>query len=431
MIRQLSASLMGVLTVLVGGNWPGLPCLAQESNIERRMKGEPKPTEPLPEPDPGPTGDKKLVPRPRTPAPPRKKITPAAEPISPPAANPVEAPPKPLDILVTVNVSQADILIGEKVVGVARRDQPLKLQLLPGIVRISATSENYLPFSQEVEVIPETKRLEIALDYDIGALFARYENPRTTNLVTAAEWEALVETANRHIEAGDLRIEYRALSLLGQGQLALRVGDTASALPRLLEASRLVPTSSITNYALGLAYLASNRPAEAAVAFQRAITANPVLPMAHYGLGLALLRHGQSREAIASLERGEALGYAPPDLPLQLARALIAQRAYGAALDRLRPLMLSPSVEVLVTLGDAYAGQKKTDAAREAYETALQRNPSSPLPHARLGAMLFRAKKYKDARPYLQQAVELDPDGQQVNITELRTMLQKAAGKKK
>jgi tetratricopeptide (TPR) repeat protein len=430
MTRQSGAMLVGLLIGLMGGNWSEASCLAQESNIERRLKGEPKPAEPAPDPEPAPTSDRKAAPRPRTPAPPRKKPVPVAEP-APPAAPPDEAPPKPLDILVTVNVPKADILIGEKVVGVARRDQPLKLQLLPGVVRISATSENYLPFSQEVEIIPETKRLDIALDYDVGALFARYENPRTTNLVTAEEWEALVETANRHIEAGDLRIEYRALGLLGQGQLALRIGDTASAIPRLLEATRLVPASSIANYALGLAYLAANQPAEATTAFQRAIAANPVLPMAHYGLGLALLRRGQSREAIASLERAEALGYAPPELPLQLARALVAQRAYGAAIERLRPLMLSPSVEVLVTLGDAYAGQKKTDMAREAYETALQRNPSSPLPHARLGEMLFRAKKYKEARPYLQQAVELDPDGQQVNTTELRTLLQKAAGKKK
>jgi tetratricopeptide (TPR) repeat protein len=92
--------------------------------------------------------------------------------------------------------------------------------------------------------------------------------------------------------------------------------------------------------------------------------------------------------------------------------------------------MLSPSVEVLVTLGDAYAGQKKTQAAQEAYETALQRDPASPLPYARLGEMWFRAKKYKEARFYLQQAVSLDPDGQQINAPELRILLQKASKKK-
>jgi len=427
MIRQAGRWLVGLFLVMLVGQWAGQTCPAQESNIERRLKGESKPTEPTPPPEPQPAEDKKAAPRMRTP-PPRKRSMPVAEPK--PSTPPAEPAPKPLDILVTVNAPKADILIGETKVGVARRDQPLKLQLLPGIVRISAVSEHYLPFSQEVEIVPETKRLEIALDYDIGALFARYENPRTTNLVTAEEWEALVETANRHIEAGDLRIEYRALGLLGQGQLALRIGDTASAIPRLLEATRLVPTSSIANYALGLAYLAANQPAEAAVAFQRAITANPVLPMAHYGLGLALLRRGQSREAIASLERAEALGYAPPELPLQLARALVAQRAYSAAIERLRPLMLSPSVEVLVTLGDAYAGQKKTQAAQEAYETALQRDPASPLPYARLGEMWFRAKKYKEARFYLQQAVSLDPDGQQINAPELRILLQKASKKK-
>jgi hypothetical protein len=307
MIRQAGRWLVGLFLVMLVGQWAGQTCPAQESNIERRLKGESKPTEPTPPPEPQPAEDKKAAPRMRTP-PPRKRSMPVAEPK--PSTPPAEPAPKPLDILVTVNAPKADILIGETKVGVARRDQPLKLQLLPGIVRISAVSEHYLPFSQEVEIVPETKRLEIALDYDIGALFARYENPRTTNLVTAEEWEALVETANRHIEAGDLRIEYRALGLLGQGQLALRIGDTASAIPRLLEATRLVPTSSIANYALGLAYLAANQPAEAAVAFQRAITANPVLPMAHYGLGLALLRRGQSREAITSLERAEALGYA-------------------------------------------------------------------------------------------------------------------------
>ncbi|MCS7080539.1 MAG: tetratricopeptide repeat protein [Chloracidobacterium sp.] len=422
---------LGVL--LVGGGWLAETVWAQESNIERRMKGEsksePKQAEP-PEEVESPPSDKKTSGRPRA-TPPRKKVIPAASPVPLPKPPTAEAPPKPMDILVTVNVAQAEILVGEKVVGVARRDQPLKLQLPPGVIRLSAFSDNYLPFSQEVEIVPDTKRLEITLDYDIGALFARYENPRTTNLVTAEDWEAVVATANRHIESGDLRIEYRALGLLGQGQLALRVGDTASAIPRLLEATRLVPTSSVANYALGQAYLAAGQIAEAAAAFQRAIATNPVLAMAHYGLGVARLRQGQPREAVASLERAEALGYAPPELALQIARALVAQRSYSAAIARLQPLMLSPSVEVLVTLGDAYAGQKKNTAAREAYETAMLRDPASPLPLARLGEMLFRAKQYKEARHYLQQAVELDPDGRLVNTTELRTMLRKTLGKGK
>lgn len=432
-MAKRSRWLLAALILPPVGDVLGAAVWAQESNIERRMKGEPKseakPNEPPDEAEAPPPGDRKSPARPRT-APPRKKVIPAADP-APPKPPAAEAPPKPMDILVTVNVAQAEILIGEKVVGVARRDQPLKIQLPPGVVRLSALSDNHLPFSQEVEIVPDTTRLEIALDYDIGALFARYENPRTTNSVTADDWEAVAATANRHIEAGDLRIEYRALGLLAQGQLALRVGDTASAIPRLLEATRLIPTSAVANYALGQAYLAAGQFAEAGAAFQRAIATNPVLAMAHYGLGVACLGQGKPREAVTSLERAEALGYAPPELALQAARALVAQRSYGAAVARLQPLMLSPSVEVLVTLGDAYAGQKKNDAAREAYETAALRDPTSPLPAARLGEMLFRAKKYKEARHYLQQALELDPDGRVVNADELRTMLQKTLGKKK
>ncbi len=425
-----TALLMAALSVLLAGDALTPPAWAQESNIERRLKGEPKPPEPPDEPEAPAPGDKKNPPRPRS-VPPRKKVIPATDPVAAPKPSAVESPPKPMDILVTVNVEQAEILINGNIVGVARRNQPLKLRLLPGVVRLGAVSENYREFLQEVEIVPSTERLEIALDYNIEAFFARYENPRTTDLVTAEEWELVVETANRHIESGDLRIEYRALGLLGQGQLALRLGDTASAIPRLLEATRLVPSSAVAQYALGKAYLSAGQLSEAAAAFQRAIATNPVLAMAHYGLGVTRLRQGQPREAVTSLERAEALGYAPQELSLQIARALVAQRSYGAAIARLQPLMLSPSVEVLVTLGDAYAGQKKDTAAREAYETAMLRDPSSPLPVARLGEMLFRAKKYKDARHYLLQAVELDPDGQVVNTSALRAMLQKTLGKKK
>ncbi len=428
MTKRSGLALAGVAALLLSEGWAAGSAAAQESNIERRMKGEPKGAEPRPEPEASPPGDKKSSGRPRTP-PLKKKVAPAAAPVGPPPV--VEAPPKPLDILVTVNVAEAEVFIGEQSVGIARRDRPLRLQLPLGVARLSVTSKDYLPFSQEVEIVPDTKRLEVALDYDVSALFARYENPRTTSLVAAEEWEALVDTANRHIEAGDLRIEYKALGLLGQGQLARRAGDMASAIPRLLEATRLVPSSSVANYALGEAYLAAGQPAEAGAAFRRAIAANPVLPMAHYGLGVALLQQRQSREAVTSLERAEALGYAPPELPLQIARALVAQRSYGAAIERLRPLMLSPSIDTLITMGDAYAGQKKNDAAREAYETALQRDPASPLPPARLGELFFRAKKYKEARPYLQQAMELDPDGRLINVAELRALLQKTLGKGK
>lgn len=342
-----------------------------------------------------------------------------------------ETPPEPNMIMVTVNVPEARILIGEKTAGVARRNQPLTIPLSPGVIRLSATSPNYLPFSQEVEISPRTTRLEIMLDYDVGALLARYENPQTTGLITAEDWEAVAETANRKLQIGDLRVEYHALALFAEGQLALRLGDTTNAIPRFLDATHLIPNSAVAGYALGQAFLTAGDFTRAAEAFQRAVANNPVFALAYYGLAESFLKQGKAREALAGFERAEALGYAPPGLPLQAARALVAQQAYDAAIARLKPLLSSPSVEALVILGDAFAGKKKNDTARETYEMAALRDPTSPLPPARLGELLFRTKKYREAQYYLRQALELDPDGRLINAAELRAMLEKTLSRKK
>jgi len=59
MIRQAGRWLVGLFLVMLVGQWAGQTCPAQESNIERRLKGESKPTEPTPPPEPQPAEDKK------------------------------------------------------------------------------------------------------------------------------------------------------------------------------------------------------------------------------------------------------------------------------------------------------------------------------------------------------------------------------------
>jgi superkiller protein 3 len=226
------------------------------------------------------------------------------------------------------------------------------------------------------------------------------------------------------------------LSRLGRYEEAVRAYDRALTLDPRLNAARVN---------LGLAHYRAGALAPAAETFRAAYTANPSLLQVRQLLGLVLAELGKSDEAVPHLEasiqaapqeaavlfalgriyaeRGdpravalaERLGNTPDGRPLwhQL-RGLVLQRenrhqqalaAFEAAAllnDALPQLFLNIGVSRLA-LGDH-------DAARQAFERALQRSGRDGGAHVYLAWMDEREDRLADALRHAEQAVALEDD---------------------
>jgi tetratricopeptide (TPR) repeat protein len=105
-----------------------------------------------------------------------------------------------------------------------------------------------------------------------------------------------------------IHLTQRALIALGRDKL--QVGH---ALAR--EAQTLAPDSADAHYALGIALVRLERPADATPHFERAVELHPDHWPSHYGLATAHEEGGQLSAAIASLDRALALN--PDDARMQ------------------------------------------------------------------------------------------------------------------
>lgn len=101
-------------------------------------------------------------------------------------------------------------------------------------------------------------------------------------------------------------------------------------------ATRELPRSGLAYYGLGNAYLATNQPAEAAKAYQRAIQLTPdIAAKAYKASGDALSKMGKTKDANAHYIRARELGHFSPDVSINVALNLMKEKQWKQALAEL------------------------------------------------------------------------------------------------
>jgi hypothetical protein len=101
----------------------------------------------------------------------------------------------------------------------------------------------------------------------------------------------------------------------------LHLGNTAEAIPPLMEAVRIEPQDPVIRHLLGGALNRQERWTEAVPQLEEAIRLKPAFAAAHLSLGIALDRTGRKSEAIAQLS--EAIRLQPDSIPAQQALQII------------------------------------------------------------------------------------------------------------
>lgn len=258
----------------------------------------------------------------------------------------------------------------------------------------------------------------------------RFLDPKLTDSVTPADWQAAQTQAAALYALNSLEPQLEVQALFTDGQLAFLRRDYKSAIASFNNAALVMPSSALSYYGLGNAYLASAQLSEAYRAYQRAIELNPQLSLAHKGMGDVLSRQGKNKEAYGYYERARVLGYASPETNLSAARTLLKQRRWSQALREFLVISRThPTAEVYIGIGDCYLGLKQQFSAAPAYQKAVELDPKSALAHYKYGALVYEGREYASAAAALERALELDPAGAVIDRDRAREMAAKAAQK--
>jgi tetratricopeptide (TPR) repeat protein len=126
-----------------------------------------------------------------------------------------------------------------------------------------------------------------------------------------------------------------------------------------------------TFYLLGVRYLSEDRPRinDAAREFQHALAEDPLFYKAHFKLGYTYYHRGMYQEEIAEYRKCLSIN------------------------ERYLP--------ALINLGHALLAQDELEKAREAYEGALQVEPSNPTARYNLGLIAFDLRQWDESAKHL------------------------------
>ena len=168
--------------------------------------------------------------------------------------------------------------------------------------------------------------------------------------------------------------------------------------------------SAQTQLDLGLSLARSGNYGEAAVAFRRALAADPGSLAACFNLAVTFAARGQLDAAIEAFR--DALRIAPDVAQLHFNLGAVLKRR--GDLDQAIPsyeraAALAPSLSAFNDLGSALRERGRTDDAIAAFHRALEIDASATLVHVNLGTALEDKGQLAQATRSYERALELDP----------------------
>jgi tetratricopeptide (TPR) repeat protein len=141
--------------------------------------------------------------------------------------------------------------------------------------------------------------------------------------------------------------------------------------------------------------------------------------------GRSSMMNGDSRSAISFLERAVELDPKWSDAWMMLGSARLAQRETDSGLDALRKaVILSPTnSRAYKVLGFTLMSLHRDADAIQVWRDLLKANADDRDAPANLGALLFSAEKYEEARGFYETAVSRSPDSASITLQFGRTCL--------
>jgi tetratricopeptide (TPR) repeat protein len=226
-----------------------------------------------------------------------------------------------------------------------------------------------------------------------------------------------LEPARRQLEAAvALEPAYADVHAYLGHVLSLQ-GEDEAAVRHLEEAAALEPGYTLPLYFLGMHYAGQGRWITARDYFMRAYEIEPGNPAICAAVAETYMQAQDSSYTVAEQWLHAAVDSAPGDLRFHLllahfyVDAMVDPGGWGVTVADFAARMAPDSSEAQETLGWAYYLSGDAEGAVEPLRRALELNPSEPRIAYRLGET-YRALGRPDlARPFYQQAIDLDWNG--------------------
>lgn len=205
----------------------------------------------------------------------------------------------------------------------------------------------------------------------------------------------------------DLLSAYVAL-----GEVALRQNDTKQALTAVDEILKRNPRSGQAHIMRGNVLLAANQPQQALAEFEPIAAAQPRAAGLQERVGFTYLRLNQLDKAEKSLEQALQLDAANVAAMRDIVVLYELQhRNVEKLIARLQQqIQASPQAQYYEMLGSANMIARKGDAAENAFQSELQKNPKAASAYVQLAQLHTSEQRFADAIHDAQQAIQIQPD---------------------
>jgi tetratricopeptide (TPR) repeat protein len=212
------------------------------------------------------------------------------------------------------------------------------------------------------------------------------------------------------------------------GVVLLRQGRVWEALAAFQAAVRLDPGDVQAHKNLGAILEEQGRLEEAIEEFRNAIKLKPRYAGAHYGLGNALKAKGNVDAAIHEYRRAIECDPGLPVAHFNLANALLhaKQDVDGAVYEYRRAIECDPKdTDAYCNLAAALARKGQADEATATLQEARRLKPRDHIVPAALAEMLFRQRRFAEARQAARDALDLLPVDNQAQRRAVTDLLEK------
>ncbi|MFH1845002.1 MAG: tetratricopeptide repeat protein [bacterium] len=220
-----------------------------------------------------------------------------------------------------------------------------------------------------------------------------------------------------------------------RGQMRFEQGDYLEAANAFGQAVSSRPDKPEYRVSLIQALIAGERWLTAARECEELLTMSPMPPAAWGLYGMTLLSLGHDAEAehafsllLTSNHPEDEILNTVGRFFLQRGNHFFPQQDWLAAQESYRQaLRFAPGIEeAALNLGFVLVQTDQPELAIQIYEQALTRHPESVMMLLNLGAILHSLGRDSEARPHLERALQLEPDG--ARAPQLRALLQQLAG---
>lgn len=199
------------------------------------------------------------------------------------------------------------------------------------------------------------------------------------------------------------------------GVTHLSEGRTELAAEEFKQAVKQDPKNPYFHKGLGQAYAAQNKLKDAIEEFHKALELNPYYVDVHNDLGTVLILSGKREEGKKEFLTAfnDPTNPTPELTARNLGKAHFDERNWTEALSWFRTSMQRNKAypDAHLGLADTLVASGKLDEAIGQLEIAAEAIPDDPSVLVALGEVYYRAGRFSEARPRLEQVARKDPAG--------------------